>query len=195
MASTMNGAADDRDDQSLPEFGHPMLSQFFFRPGLVNLNHGSHGSLPGPSPQRARRSASCPKSSRSPDKFVRFTSRRLLAGVRAPLAPLLGADVDELVLVPNATHAVSPVFLNVDWRAGDVIVVWGRAPVLLVVVLLKESSLLHLRAEHARGARDAGPDGLRPGAGLVIHRIPTSLPTSHAGFRASLAALPRHAGQ
>ena len=33
-----------------------------------------------------------------------------------------GADADEVVLVPNATHALNTVMRNFEWRKGDVII-------------------------------------------------------------------------
>lgn len=41
---------------------------------------------------------------------------------RERVADLLGAGVDECVLVPNATHGVNTVLRNLDWKKGDVII-------------------------------------------------------------------------
>ena len=38
------------------------------------------------------------------------------------MAKLIGAETDEVVLVPNATHALNVVLRNFEWREGDVIV-------------------------------------------------------------------------
>ena len=38
------------------------------------------------------------------------------------VAKLIGADADEVVLVPNATHALNTVMRNFEWREGDVII-------------------------------------------------------------------------
>lgn len=40
---------------------------------------------------------------------------------RERVAKLIGAHVDECVLVPNAIHGVNTVLRNIDWKKGDVI--------------------------------------------------------------------------
>lgn len=42
--------------------------------------------------------------------------------LRQTVAKLIGAELDEVVLVPNATHALNTVLRNFEWREGDVIV-------------------------------------------------------------------------
>ena len=59
---------------------------------------------------------------RNPDKFNRFTYQPLLANVRARLAAFIGADTDEVVMVPNASHGLATVLLNFDWQAGDILI-------------------------------------------------------------------------
>jgi len=41
---------------------------------------------------------------------------------RERVANLIGAGVDECVLVPNTTHGVNTVLRNLDWKKGDVII-------------------------------------------------------------------------
>ena len=41
---------------------------------------------------------------------------------RAAVAKLIGAETDEVVLVPNASHAYNVVLRNFEWREGDVII-------------------------------------------------------------------------
>lgn len=45
--------------------------------------------------------------------------------VRKAVAPLLGAELDDVVLVPNTTHGVNTVVYNIDWKEGDVILVYA----------------------------------------------------------------------
>jgi selenocysteine lyase/cysteine desulfurase len=47
----------------------------------------------------------------------------MIEDVRRQLAPLINATTEEVVLVPNATHGVNTVSVNIDWKDGDVIVV------------------------------------------------------------------------
>lgn len=44
------------------------------------------------------------------------------------LAPLVGADHDELVLVPNVMAAINDVLRNFDWQKGDVIIKGSLPP-------------------------------------------------------------------
>lgn len=53
---------------------------------------------------------------------MRLTYQPLWFRCRQGVAHLIGADVDECVLVPNATHGVNTVLRNIDWKKGDVII-------------------------------------------------------------------------
>ncbi|THH11024.1 hypothetical protein EW145_g930 [Phellinidium pouzarii] len=103
-----------------PAFGHPMLQQFLFEPTYINLNNGSYGSLPLPVLE------ACERLSReieaNPDRYMRSTYLSPLKTVRARVAKLVNAEIDECVIVPNATHGVNTVLRNFDWNQGDVIV-------------------------------------------------------------------------
>ncbi len=46
----------------------------------------------------------------------------LLNQVRTSLAEMIGADLGEVVLVPNATHGINTILRNIDWEDGDIIV-------------------------------------------------------------------------
>lgn len=81
---------------------------------------GSYGSLPIPVLEK------CEKLSReieaNPDRFMRSTSKPLLTTVRARVASLIGAQADECVIVPNATHGINTVLRNLEWHEGDIVV-------------------------------------------------------------------------
>lgn len=59
------------------------------------------------------------------DIFMRREFEIQLAEVRAKTAPIVNAEVDEFVFVPNATHGVNTVATNIDWVEGDIIVVYA----------------------------------------------------------------------
>ncbi|KAL4259543.1 Pyridoxal phosphate-dependent transferase [Pleurotus pulmonarius] len=103
-----------------PSFGHPILKYFGFDPKYVNLNNGSYGSVPLPV------HAECNKITldveRNPEFHHRFTHYDLQAQVRQHLAPLIGAQADECVIVPNATHGINTVLRNIEWENGDIII-------------------------------------------------------------------------
>ncbi|KAL5526017.1 hypothetical protein ACEPAG_7355 [Sanghuangporus baumii] len=89
-------------------------------PSYINLNNGSYGSLPLPV------LTACEKMSReieaNSDRFMRSTYIPILRDVRARVAALVGADTDECVIVPNATHGINTVLRNLNWNEGDTIV-------------------------------------------------------------------------
>jgi len=57
------------------------------------------------------------------DVWMRRKVEPMLTDVRKQLAPMINAETDEVVIVPNATHGVNTVASNIDWKDGDVIVV------------------------------------------------------------------------
>lgn len=103
-----------------PSFGLPWpgaAGQFMLRPDIAFLNHGSFGACPRPVletyQQWQRELESQP---------VEFLGRRfdaLLAEARNRLGPYVGAEADNLVFVPNATHGVNIVARSLDLRPGD----------------------------------------------------------------------------
>ncbi|KAL1412461.1 hypothetical protein Q8F55_000206 [Vanrija albida] len=106
-----------------PDFGHNMLKEWSFRPGYVNLNHGSYGSTPND--VRIARDKLGDHIEGAPDAFNRLEVEKLIAKSREAVAPLINADADDVVLVPNATHGVNTVISNTDWVDGDIIVVYA----------------------------------------------------------------------
>lgn len=53
---------------------------------------------------------------------MRITYKPLLVNVRERVARLIGANIDECVMVPNATHGVNTVLRNFEWSEDDTIV-------------------------------------------------------------------------
>ena len=126
-------------DKQPPPFGHPLLEYFSFDPGYINLNNGppmlthdsfdnperddilgSYGAIPLPVSEACR--AISDEVEANPDKFIRLTYEARWIRCRERVAKLIGAEVDECVLVPNATHGVGTVLRNIDWKKGDVII-------------------------------------------------------------------------
>ncbi|KAI0368661.1 PLP-dependent transferase [Pilatotrama ljubarskyi] len=106
--------------QKPPPFGHALKHYFALDEDYVNLNHGSYGSLPLPVIFATARLAY--EIERNPDKFHRLTYKPMLDKARESVAKLIGAAVDEVVLVPNATHALNTVLRNFEWREGDLLI-------------------------------------------------------------------------
>jgi selenocysteine lyase/cysteine desulfurase len=93
---------------------------FRFAEGYRPLNHGSFGAFPVAVRDFQRQLQS--ESEARPDTFIRYTYLKLLEKSRAAIAPLLGADPGEVVLVPNATTGVNTVLRNLPFSEGDVVI-------------------------------------------------------------------------
>ncbi|KAI1768558.1 PLP-dependent transferase [Hypoxylon sp. FL1150] len=123
MAATMRGARGEPPSILTPAitpFGREMRQAHFnFAPSYTPLNHGSFGAFPSCVRDYQRKLQR--ETEAKPDTFIRFTYPRLLLEAREAVAPLLGADTDEVVFVPNALTAVNTVLRNLTYRDGDVI--------------------------------------------------------------------------
>ena len=87
----------------------------------IKLPHiGSYGSLPRPV-MEAVDALSREVESR-PDKFMRRTYPAKLDTVRERLARFIGAEADEVVMVPNATLGLNTILRNFIWNPEDVII-------------------------------------------------------------------------
>lgn len=69
------------------------------------------------------------KLSREMDARIDVWERRRVeprfAEIRAAVGPLIGAEVGDVVLVPNTTHGVNTIVYNLDWEDGDIILVYA----------------------------------------------------------------------
>ncbi|KAJ7804934.1 pyridoxal phosphate-dependent transferase [Mycena olivaceomarginata] len=119
-------------DKVLLQFGRPM-EYFPFDPGYTNLNHCqsfklcrpfecSYGSLLLPVMAACRVLDSEAES--SPDYWMKFTYPPRLINVHPQIAASIGAETDECVLVPNASHSISTVLRNIEWQEDNIIVVF-----------------------------------------------------------------------
>lgn len=131
----------------------PLAAHWDLDPAVTFLNHGSFGACP-----RAVLAAQAEWRARLEREPVRFFIRELpgaLEGVRATLGALLGAQADDLALVPNATTGVSTVLRGIGLQPGDELVT----------------------TDHAYGACKNALDAIAAerGATVVVARVP--LPT------------------
>ncbi|RPD73399.1 PLP-dependent transferase [Lentinus tigrinus ALCF2SS1-7] len=89
--------------QKPPPFGRQLKQYFALDKEYVNLNHDRT----------------------QPDKFHRLLYKPMLVKSRENqevVAKLIGSDVDEVVFVPNASHAANKVLRNFEWRDGDLVI-------------------------------------------------------------------------
>lgn len=93
---------------------------FSFARDYTPLNHGSFGAFPKAVAEYQRELQL--ETEARPDTFIRHTYPKLLRAARSAIAPLLGADVDEVVFIPNATTGINTVLRNIDFKEGDVVI-------------------------------------------------------------------------
>lgn len=94
-----------------------MRAHFRLDPTITFLNHGSFGATPTAVLEAQRR-----VQDRLEAEPVRFFLRELpdeLARVRARLGAFVGADPDDLALIPNATTGVNTVLRSLSLSPGD----------------------------------------------------------------------------
>ncbi len=94
-----------------------LRDQFLLDPSVVFLNHGSYGACPRPVFAEYQRWQL--ELERQPVEFLGRRSEALLDHARARLAAYLGADVDDIVFVPNATSGLNVVARSLPLAAGD----------------------------------------------------------------------------
>lgn len=118
----------DSTEEALPskalqtlEFGvEARQNQFSFAQGYQPLNHGSFGAFPRAVADHQRQLQL--ETEARPDTFLRYTYPKLLQAARSAIAPLLGANVDEVVFIPNATTGINTVLRNIDFKEGDAVI-------------------------------------------------------------------------
>ncbi len=94
-----------------------LRQRFLLDPTWTFLNHGSFGACPRPVFETYQRLQL--ELERQPLEFLDRQYYARLDAARERLAAYLGADVDGLVFMPNATAAVNTVARSLDLRAGD----------------------------------------------------------------------------
>ncbi|PWZ01192.1 PLP-dependent transferase [Testicularia cyperi] len=108
-----------------PGFGHALKEHFGFDADYVQVNNGSFGACPNYVMEIYKEWLY--ESERQPDQFLRVESQAYLLEARTALSKVVGCGVEDLVLVPNATHGVNAVLrgLNGTWAHRDAILVFN----------------------------------------------------------------------
>ncbi len=119
----------------MTRFGHAMLAEWSFEPGLLYLNHGTVGATP----RRVLEAQTAIREDieRQPSRFMLRELTRIAVGLplarpglrRAAdeVAPFVGAAGDDLVFVDNVTTGCNAVLRSYDLREGDEILVTDLA--------------------------------------------------------------------
>ncbi len=100
---------------------YPTRERFALDPALAFLNHGSFGACPRSVLERQLELRS--RMERNPMQFFVRDLEGLLDEARAAVAPLVGAEAEDLAFVPNATTAVNAVVRSLDLAPGDELLV------------------------------------------------------------------------
>ena len=105
----------------MPSLGRPSRALFTFEDGWTNLNHGSYGA-PARAVQMVQRNWMDVMES-NPEEFIRWRQYAAIDHVRFRLAEYIGADVDDVVLIDNASHGMNAVLRSLAERlAHDALV-------------------------------------------------------------------------
>ena len=150
---------------AMPDTSPPALrEQFLLDPDLVFLNHGSFGACPKPVFAELQRWQL--EMERNPVQFLGRRSAALLHEARCRLAAHLGAAVDDLVFVPNATTGVNTVAQSLVLQPGDEV----------------------LTTDHEYGACDATWRRVCARTGAHYRRVEVPLPFDAGSFVSRLMA-------
>jgi isopenicillin-N epimerase len=136
-------------------------------PAITFLNHGSFGSCPLAVLEyqtELRRRLEC-----EPITFLVRELEPLLDEARAAVAAFVGADADDLVLIPNSTSGVNAVMRSLDFKPGDELLVTDH--------------------EYNACRNVANFVAERSGAQVVAAQVPFPLQSAHEVVAAVLAAV------
>lgn len=132
-------------NNSLPELGRDIRSQFLFDPKYISLNHGAYGSMPKvlvPILQDLRMKAEA-----NPDRWLRRDMFPELAKSQKALANLIHADPQELVFVFNAMTGVNTVARSLVLEPGDKILYVNFYFLYIFFLLIFQTSLIQLTTQ------------------------------------------------
>lgn len=99
------------------DFGHKLLNeQFSLRKDIVNLNHGSFGTVP--KFVMANHIENLQVQESFPEIWFRETIYEVISKSREAIAQLVHANVEEIVLVENASYAVNSILRSFPFEVG-----------------------------------------------------------------------------
>jgi selenocysteine lyase/cysteine desulfurase len=107
-------------------YGNVLLERhFLLRAGLVNFNHGSFGTVP--KEVMNKHTEFLHEQEAFPDLWFRESYYPYQDTSRALIAKLINANIDDVVLVENASYAVNSVLRSFPFQHGDRVLVLSSA--------------------------------------------------------------------
>lgn len=107
--------SDELDTGREVEFGHKLLKDHFsLRKDKVNLNHGSFGAVP--KVVMTTHIANLTEQESFPEMWFREGIYKVISCSRQAIADLVNANVEEIVLVENASYAVNSILRSYPFK-------------------------------------------------------------------------------
>ncbi len=103
----------------------PLKQHWLLDEKTVFLNHGSFGACP--IPVLAQQRLFQDQMEQQPVQFLTRTLESALWKAKVELASFIGADANDLIWVPNATHGISTVLHNIPFSASDELITTNHA--------------------------------------------------------------------
>eukprot|EP01032_Pedospumella_encystans_P016744 gene16744-19093_t len=108
------------------QYGHKAKDELFqLYSGLVNLNHGSFGTVPK-SVMEAQMEF-MRKQEQCPELWFRKRYQCDINTARVSVASIVGAELDDIVLVENASYAINGLLRSFPFKAKDVVICFSCA--------------------------------------------------------------------
>jgi len=102
--------------------GHRLLREhFLLQQPLIHLNHGSFGAVP--KVVLDEQHALMLEQERCPEDWFRRTYQPYIRTARQAVATLINADIEDVVLVENASYAVNSVLRSFPFKVVAVLIV------------------------------------------------------------------------
>lgn len=107
-------SCDDVPEAVIPT-GHRLLSEhFLLQQPLIHLNHGLFGAVP--KIVLDEQHALMLEQERCPEEWFRRTYQPYIHAARQAVASLINADIEDVVLVENASYAVNSVLRSFPFK-------------------------------------------------------------------------------
>lgn len=117
-----------------------------------------------------------------PDLYMRRTYIPELVKVQDQITDLIGAERDEVVITPNATHAINNIVREIEWEKGDIIVMCTLPPRLCDAADSTDNTTYGAVGQTLKYICDKHP-------GVKLHVIDLTFPIAHSEIVAQTEAV------